>query len=129
MNNTYIGEGYVPAYQLSATPWVTSSQVTLGQTVQLSFPQVTRFIIISNNAVTASSVMNVAFTQNGLTAGASNYFALSGTNSFSAELRLDRLFISGSAGTSQFTVVAGLTSVQRKDFLVVTASNGFSGVG
>lgn len=129
MNNPYFGEGYVPAYQLSSTPWVTSSQVVLGQTVQISFPQVTRFIIISNNAVTASSVMNVAFTQNGLTNANANFIPLSGTNSFSAELRTDRLFISGSAGTSQFTVVAGLTPIQKKDFLVITASNGFSGVG
>lgn len=129
MNNPYIGEGYVPAYQMSASPWVTSSQVSLGQTVQLNFPQATRFLIVQNTGATNTAVA-VGFTQNGLLSANSNYFTLSGTNSFSAELRVDRLFISGTVGAStSFTVIAGLTPIQRKDFMVVTASNGFSGVG
>lgn len=129
MNNVYIGEGYVPAYQMSATPWVTSSQVTLGSTVQLDFPNATRFVIVQNTGA-SSTALAVGFTANGLKTSNSNYFMLSGTNSFSAELRVDRLFISGAVGASvPFTVIAGLTSIQKKDFLVVTASNGFSSVG
>lgn len=129
MNNPYFGEGYVPAYQLSASPWVTSSQVNLGATVEIGFPQATRFLIVQNTGATAS-IIAVGFTQNGLKTANSNYFILSGTNSFSAEMRVDRIFISGSAGaTVPFTVIAGLTPIQRRDFLVVTSSNGFSGVG
>lgn len=129
MNNTFYGEGYIPAYQMSASPWVTSSQVSLGSTVQLSFPQVTRFLIIQNTGAT-NTALAVGFTQNGLTSANSNYFILSGTNSFSADLRVDRIFISGSVGTSvPFTVIAGLTPIQSKDFLTVTGSSGFSGVG
>ena len=129
MNNTYIGEGYVPAYQISASPWVTSSQVSLGATTQLDFPQATKFVIVQNTGATNTAIA-VGFTQNGLKTTNSNYFILSGTNSFTADIRVDRLFISGAVGTTvPYTVIAGLTSVQRKDFLVVTASNGFSGVG
>lgn len=129
MNNPYFGEGYVPAYQLSPSPWVTSSQVTLGSTVQLDFPQVTRSLIVQNTGATNTAIA-VAFTQNGLKSANSNYFILSGTNSFSSELRVDRLFISGAVGaTVPFTVIAGLTPIQRKDFLIVTGSNGFNGVG
>ena len=129
MNNPYFGEGYVPAYQLSPSPWVTSSQVTLGSTVQLDFPQVTRSLIVQNTGATNTAIA-VAFTQNGLKPANSNYFILSGTNSFSAELRVDRLFISGAVGaTVPFTVIAGLTPIQRRDFLVVTGSSGFNGVG
>lgn len=129
MHNTFYGEGYVPAYQMSASPWVTSSQVNLGQTIQLDFPQATKFVIVQNTGATNTAVA-VGFTQNGLKTVNSNYFILSGTNSFSADLRLDRLFISGAVGTgTPFTVIAGLTPIQRKDFLVVTASSGFSGVG
>jgi hypothetical protein len=129
MNNVYYGEGYVPAYQMSASPWVTSSQVTLGATVQLDFPQATKFVIVQNTGATNTAIA-VGFTQNGLTTANSNFFILSGTNSFSAELRVDRLFISGAVGaTVPYTVIAGLTPIQRKDFLTVTGSNGFSGVG
>lgn len=130
MNNVYYGEGYVPAYQMSASPWVTSSQVTLGSTVRLDFPQATKFVIVQNTGAAASTAIAVGFTQNGLKTANSNFFILSGTNSFSAELRVDRLFISGAVGaTVPFTVIAGLTPIQRKDFLTVTGSNGFSGVG
>ena len=130
MNNTYYGEGYVPAYQMSASPWVTSSQVSLGATVQLDFPQATKFVIVQNTGAAASTAIAVGFTQNGLKTANSNYFILSGTNSFSAELRLNRLFISGAVGaTVPYTVIAGLTPIQSKDFLIVTASNGFTGVG
>ena len=129
MNNPYIGEGYVPAYQMSASPWVTSSQVSLGGIVQLDFPLVTRFLIVQNTGA-SSTALAVGFTQNGLLPENSNYFILSGTASFSAEIRVDRLFLSGAVGDPiPFTVVAGLAPIQRKDFLVVTASNGFSGVG
>ena len=129
MNNVYIGEGYVPAYQMSASPWVTSSQVALGSTVQLDFPNATRFLIVQNTGATNTAIA-VGFTQNGLKPSNSNYFIVSGTNSFSAEMRVDRLFLSGAFGaTVPFTVIAGLTSINRRDFLTVTASNGFSCVG
>ena len=129
MNNPYIGEGYVPAYQMSASPWVTSSQVALGATVQLSFPFATRFLIVQNTGATNTAIA-VGFTQNGLKTANSNYFILSGTNSFSAELRVNQLFLSGAVGaTSQFTVIAGLTSVKSANFLTVTGSNGLDAVG
>jgi hypothetical protein len=128
-NNVYYGEGYVPAYQMSASPWVTSSQVTLGSTVQLNFPQATKFVTVQNTGATNTEIA-VGFTQNGLKTANSNFFILSGTNSFSAEIRVDRLFISGAVGaTVPYTVIAGLTPIQSKDFLTVTGSSGFSGVG
>lgn len=129
MNNIYFGEGYVPAYQMSASPWVTSSQVSLGAITQLNFPQATKFIFIQNTGATNTAIA-VGFTQNGLMPSNSNFFILSGTNTFSADIRVDRLFISGAVGASvPYTVIAGLTPIQSKNFLTVTGSNGFSGVG
>lgn len=128
MNNTYYGEGYVPAYQLSAMPWTTSSQVALGQTNQHTFGSVSRFFEIRNNSPN-TAVLAVGFTQNGLLSSKGNYFVVSGTQSVNLDLRVDRLFISGVAGTSNYSLVVGLTSIQTKDFLPVTGSNGFTGVG
>ena len=129
MDNVYVGEGYVPAYQMSASPWVTSSQVSLGSTVQLDFPFATRFLIVQNTGA-SNTALAVGFTQNGLKTANSNYFILSGSESFSGELRTDRIFISGSGGTTNnFTLLAGLTFIPSKMLTTITGSNGFSGVG
>jgi len=129
LNNPSMHEGFVPAYQVSAAPYVTSSNISLGQIKEFSFDYVTRFITIKNTSTTSTNTIAVAFTQNGLSAANSNYFPLSGSEAFSGELRVDRLFVSGSSGTSNFTIVAGLTSIPSRNFLVVTGSNGYTGVG
>lgn len=129
LNNPVMHEGYVPAYQVSATPYVTSSNVALGQIKEFNFGYVTRFFTVKNTSTTSTNTIAVAFTQNGLTAASSNYFPLSGSEAFSGELRVDRLFISGAVGTSNFTIVAGLTGVPNRNFLAITGSNGFTGVG
>lgn len=129
LNNPYPHEGFVPAYQVSAMPFVTSSNVTLGSIKEINFNGVTRFITIKNISA-SSTVLAVAFTENGLKSSNSNYFVLSGSEAFSGELRTDRLFVSGSSGTSvAFNIVAGLTTIPTKNFLLVTGSNGFGGVG
>lgn len=129
LNNPYPHEGFVPAYQVSAMPFVTSSNVTLGSIKEINFNGVTRFITIKNTGA-SSTVLAVAFTENGLKSSNSNYFVLSGSEAFSGELRTDRLFVSGSSGaTITFNIVAGLTTIPTKNFLLITGSNGFGGVG
>jgi hypothetical protein len=123
----YMGEGYVPAYQISATPFVTSSVVDLGQVVGIEFGNITNFIVVKNTL--SGTVMSVAFTENGLKSSNSNFFLLSGDESFSANLRVDRLFLSGSEGNPTYTVVAGLTGIPTTQLFPVTASNGYRGVG
>jgi hypothetical protein len=128
-NQYYMGENHVPAYQMSASPFVTSSNVSLGQVKEIGFGgYVSRFIIVKNTGAT-STVLSVGFTENGLKPANSNFFVLSGSESFAAEMRVDRVFVSGSSGAPTFSVVAGLTGVTSSRFLLVTASNGFSGVG
>ena len=129
LNNPAMHEGFVPAYQVSAAPYVTSSNVTLGQVKQFDFNYVTRFFTVKNTSTTSTNTIAVAFTELGLTTANSNYLTLSGSEAFSGELRVDRLFVSGAVGTSTFTIVAGLTSIPSRNFLVVTGSNGYNGVG
>jgi hypothetical protein len=129
LNHPTQGEGYVSAYQISATPYVTSSTVSLGSIREIVFPQITRFITLKNTSA-SSNVISVGFTRQGLTAANSNYFILSGSDSFSGELRTDRIFISGSSGaTNTFTLLAGLTFIPAKMLTPITGSNGFQGVG
>jgi hypothetical protein len=129
LNNPVLGEGFVPAYQISGVPYVTSSNVTLGETKEIAFDLVTRFFTVKNTGTT-SNVIAVGFTQNGMLPANSNFFILSGSEAFSGELRTSKLFISGSSGaTTSFTLVAGLTGIPVKNFVTVTGSNGYSGVG
>ena len=123
-----MGEGYIPAYQISSSPWLTSSQISLGQIQTLTFPQVTRFVNVQNVALTGSDKIALAFTSLGFTTG--NFFTLTQSSSFREEIRTDRLFISCSAGTNvNFQVAVGLTGIPSRQFLTITGSNGFQGVG
>lgn len=128
LNNPVMGEGYIPAYQISSSPWLTSSQISLGQIQTLTFPQVTRFVNVQNVALTGSDKIALAFTSLGFTTG--NFFTLTQSSSFREEIRTDRLFVSCSAGTNvNFQVAVGLTGIPSRQFLTITGSNGFEGVG
>ena len=130
INNPIWGEGYVPAYQMSGMPYVTSSNVALGQTQEITFDYVTKFVTVKNNSAVAGNVISFGFTQNGMIPGNSNFFVLSGSQSLSADVRTSRLYISGTNGlTVPFSVMAGLTGIPVTNFLLVTSSNGFNGVG
>lgn len=128
LNNAYPGEGYAPAYQVAATPFVTSSTLSLGQVKEIRFDQVSRFLTVKNTGAT-STAMCVGFTENGFKASNSNYFVLSGSEAFSGELRTTRVFLSGSVGNPTFTIVAGLTAIPSRNAVLLTGSNGFPGVG
>ena len=123
----YMGEGYAPAYQISATPFVTSSIIGTAETRQVAFGHVTRFVTVRNT--TAGSSLAVAFTENGLRPENSNFFTLVGVSELTSDLRIDRIFLSASVGAPGFTILAGLTPIETKNFFPVTASNGHIGVG
>lgn len=128
LNNPVLGEGYVPAYQISAVPYVTASDISLGETKEFSFERVTRFFTVKNK--TAGTSLAISFTQLGLTTANSNFFTIGGSESFTGDFRTSKLFLSGAAGASlEFELIAGLTNIPVKNFLTITGSNGFSGVG
>ncbi len=123
LNNPVMSEGYSPAYQVSATPFVTASSVSTVQGVL--FPFVTRFFTVQNRS---ANELRVGFTQLGVQG--TNYFTVPSGSSYSNEFRVDRLFLSSSTGAAiPFVVLAGLTSIPASNFNVVTGSSGFTGVG
>jgi len=122
-NNPVMSEGFVPAYQVSGTPFVTSSSVT--STAAVYFPFVTRFFTVQNRSALE---LRVGFTQLGVQGN--NFFVVPSGSSYTAELRVDRLFLSSSTAASiPFVVLGGLTSIPTNNFQIVTGSSGFNGVG
>ena len=146
------GPNYVPAYQASGTPFVTSS---VGATVtatpqKIRFPSVTRFVEIINTggggSVTGGGdTLRIGFSEHGVNGtGASvsgsthervadhaNYFVLFASGSTGRlELRCKELYLRRGATTDTgFTLVAGLTGIQEQQFPVLTGSSGFVGIG
>ena len=146
------GPNFVPSYQMSGVPYVTCSATTeVGcavdgdQPVQVSFPQVTRFVVVN---VIGSEDLRVGFSSNGLKEPAGsvtdgdetgrNYFVIDKdhTNSVRLEVRCTDMFFlgDGSTGTTTgFSVLAGLTGITSGQFPVLTgtlnATASFKGIG
>jgi len=142
-----VGVNFVPAYQVAGVPFVTSSaanEVTTAA-LEVGFPFVTRWVEIVN---TGDVNLRIGFSANGvigsggsisgsaheLTANHANYFVLgtSGSNGGGTtrlELRCTKVFFATGAGTSDFSLIAGLTGIPRRNLSALTGSDGFLGIG
>ncbi len=109
LNNPSVGEGYTPAYQISAIPFVTSSLDTFSGTLEISFPMIARFFEIKN---TGENEMAFGFSQNGVLG--SNKFILKKDETYSGEIRTTKIFLSGSSGGTKFSLIAGLTNISAR---------------
>jgi hypothetical protein len=101
------------SYVVSGIPWVTSSVVApLSSSVptEISFPSVTKFITIKNIS-TGSEKLRVGFSANGVKI-THNYFLLSASESFSADLKVTDLYLlSDNSNYATASVIAGLTGI------------------
>ena len=128
INYPVFNEGYVPAYQMSALPYVTASQISLGEVQAFTFEHATRFINVRNRGAVDTDTIAVAFTRNGFAAG--NYFSLESGDAFRDEIRCDRIFVSCSNGAAvDFELVMGLSPIPQTQFTTITGSIGYQGVG
>jgi len=133
INHPKAGPNSIPAYQMSGIPYVTASvnsEVNNSTTAKIEFPYVTRFFQVE--CTDATNGIRVGFTEAGV--NGANYFTVA-TSSMSEvyELRTKDIFIRGNGGNSDFRVIAGLTTIDRSQFPVLTGSingtAGFEGVG
>lgn len=125
-----VGPNFVPEFQISSLPWATSSQVTPGQAEAWKFYRVTRFITVVNAATGSANVLKVGFTANGV--NDENYILIPPGEQLSDELKLTQLHIKGDAGAvgpTQYSILAGITGCDPRQYPVLTGSVGFEGVG
>ena len=107
------GISNVGSYTISGVPWVSSSLTappTSSGPSEVSFPYVTKFIVVKNVSGTGGSQMRVGFSENG-TKG-TNYFLLSPGESFAADIRVTDLYLMSNNGTAATgSIIAGLTGI------------------
>ena len=136
-------------YQMSGLPFVTSSAgsgevaAKTGTALEVKFPSVTRWVHLTN---IGAADMRVGFTANGvktigddgpynLTGSGGRYFILpAGNNGTPTSVRLELkcmsvFFLSNTGTETDFSLVAGLTGIAESQFLRLTGSQGFSGIG
>lgn len=123
------GLNNVGNYQVSGIPFASSSIVapaTSSAPVQISFPSVTKFVVVKN-VNTTSGTLRVGFSANGTKVG-SNYFLLDKGESFAGDLKLSSIFLLSNNGTPiSASVIAGLTGITGYD--LATAYSGSAGIG
>jgi hypothetical protein len=124
------GEHFVPAYQIAALPYLSSSIISVGEVHAHEFPFITKFINVANKGTGSSDAICLAFTQRGLEPAVGNFITLDPGETVHHDVRTSKLFISCSSGTSvDYQLFCGLTTIPVKNFLVLTGSNGHPGVG
>ena len=124
-----MGEHYTPAYQLSSIPYVTSSMISNGIIHKYEFQFITRFIGVENMGEATNKIC-IGFSENGLKPAVGNFITLDSKSSLKEEIRTTSLFVSCSSGMDvKYQLFCGLTMIPAKNFLVLTGSNGYQGIG
>ncbi len=102
------GLGNAASYEVSGIPWVKHVDPGAAGDIAISFPLVTRWIIVSNSDPVTSNVVRVGFSANGV--DGENYYLLSGSQTTPRlEVKTTELHLKGNS--NQVTVIAGLTGI------------------
>ena len=121
------GLGNTASYQASAIPWVSSSVApSSGEIQKFSFPQVTKFVTVKNNSSIATT-LRVGFDEKHLQYSTGEYIFLSSQESISLDVKIVNMyFMTDDATNISFSVVAGLTTIQRTEYPLSLQENPLS---
>ena len=111
----------VSEYLVSGHPWVTSSSAN--GVVGWNFPLVASYFNVKH--ISGSGNIRVGFTPNGVLG--TNYYLLKPNESIAVNIKCKSLYVSGSG--ESYSIMAGLTGVQKRDMVFLTGSMGYDGVG
>jgi hypothetical protein len=143
LNNPTSNASNASEYQVSGVPYVTSSHTNAvgnSTAVKLEFPNVTQWISVFN---TGAQDLHVGFSENGVKGtglafgGTLNRFTLPkpATNNGNQarienyRVRVKELWFLGGGNSTDFQVIAGLTTVDKGNFPALTGSDGLVGIG
>lgn len=101
------GIGYVPAFQTSAIPFLTSSvSVSSSSVLELEFYNISKFITVKN---TGAQTLYFGFSEAGV--NGTNRGELATGASYTADWRVSSIFLKSSASTTTVDILAGLSSI------------------
>jgi hypothetical protein len=135
------GANYVPAYQTSGTPYAITLTGVTTTSVKVTFPYVTRWVVVSATDATTAADVRIGFSENGTEVSPDrNYYLLPLTKSGDEaiwqgqtprlELRCKELWIRGDSNTiGTVSIIAGMTGISKDQFPILSGSQGFEGVG
>ena len=111
------GINNVGSYQVAGRPWVkTYSGIASGSTQSISFPKVTKNILVINQAGVAVRVHFCAKATSANVFNNKHYIHLdSDEDSISMNIRVKELYITPEAGSAGFTVFAELTNIEPEN--------------
>jgi hypothetical protein len=134
LNNIRSGLGYVPAYQVSSIPFLTSSLTVPDRNstpLEINFQLVTKFVVVTNTYGGAQNIpLRVGFSENGVKGTENNnYLILNNGESFEADFRVTKMFLLSDSTTfaTSGSVVAGLTDIGAN--MLIYNWSGSIGVG
>lgn len=113
------GVGYVPSYQASAIPYLTSSltiPISTSEPLEIKFENITRFVTVTNTSTVDDPPypFRFGFSRNGIKGVENNnYIVLNNGDSYTGEFRVGKLFLlsDSTVYTASGSVVAGLTDL------------------
>lgn len=114
------GQGNSTEYIMSGLPFATASNVVSGTINQISFPFLTKDLVVKNTGLNSIAV---GFSVSG-TLG-SNRFTIDPGTAFAMDFRLATMYIASLASSSSYEVIAGLTTIDSKNFPILTGSSPF----
>lgn len=113
------GLSQVGQYQASGVPYATSSLAVPASSsapIEISFPRVTKFFTVSNTSTVAGSSLRIGFSVLGTTGsaggGTNNYFILPIGETYTAEIKVSKIFLLGHTVPTSASVIAGLTGIE-----------------
>lgn len=119
------GPNSVPDYLVPGVPFLTSSTLPVSGALGYALPFVSRDVVIRN---TGAGDLLIGVSKAGTNPNSGNCFSIP-TGQFQVfEWRTTTIFLSSSAGTT-FSLSSGLTLIPARNFPLLTASNGYFGVG
>ena len=138
LNYPKSGPNDTPQYQMSGVPHITRALAPLktsdpSDCVKVSFPFVTRNLTITNGGAVG---LRVGFSANGAHGGSSNAIVIASGQTVTYSFRCKDLFLMSDNGstTCACLIVAGLTTIKRTEFPILTGSvvdgaSSFEGIG
>lgn len=130
------GPSDVPSYQLSAIPFVTTSQAGTVSPLVVEFPTTTRWVQVVNTSGNTGDPLHIGFTENGVSGNPDDYrfslpFAAGANSTARWELRVSKMYFLADTNPVNFSLIAGLSPVPSRYFDDITGSLGgvYGGIG